>query len=164
MFEDQSWNVSNVVVKAKEREADRVTVLDLTRKALSDLTETITDPTTVSVNLTATILGGDNTISIENIIVDHNQDLAMDSSLLTSSSVSWKHTVPQTIRTLYDDLASNLNLYVTAEDGPVDSIAITGIAIGDPSLETLLKSQNQSSSSSIVDLYIDDDEIDELDD
>ena len=41
---------------------------------------------------------------------------------------------------------------------------LTGIAIGDPSLETLLKSQNQSSSSSIVDLYIDDDEIDELDD
>ncbi len=164
MFEDQSWNVSNVVVKAKEREADRVTVLDLTRKALSDLTETITDPTTVSVNLTATILGGDNTISIENIIVDHNQDLATDSSLITSSSVSWKHTVPQTIRTLYDDLASNLNLYVTAEDGPVDNIAITGIAIGDPSLETLLKSQNQPSSSSIVDLYIDDDEIDELDD
>lgn len=163
MFEDQSYNVSNVVVKAKEREADRVTVLDLARKALLDLTETITDPTTVSVNLTATILGGDNTISVENISVNHNQDLSTNSSLITSSSVSWKHTVPQTIRNLYDDLASNLSLYVTGEDGPVDSIAITGIAIGDPSLETLLKSQNQSSSSSIVDLFMDDDD-DELDD
>ncbi len=161
MFEDQSYNVSNVVVKAKEREADRVTVLDLTRKALTDLTEIITDPTTVSVNLTATILGGDNSISVENIILNHNQDPTTNSSQFTSKSVSWKHTVPQTIRNLYDDLAGNLGLYVTAEDGPMDNIAITGIAIGDPSLETLLKSQNQSSTTSIVDLYMGDDDLDE---
>jgi len=162
MFQDQTYTVDNVLVKVKEREADRVTILDLTRKALTDLTETITDPTTVSVNLTATILGGDNTISIENIILNHNPVTAINCSGFNSTSVSWKHTVPQTIRNLYDDLASNLSLYVTAEDGPTDSVAVTGIAIGDPSLETLLKSQNHTTSS-IVDLYMDDvfDDLDE---
>lgn len=158
MYQDQSYNVSNVVVKAKEREGDRVAIIDIARKNLTDLTEIVMDPSTQSVNLTAAILNVDNTITIENIILNHSRDASVNSSAITSHSVSWKHTVPQTVEDLFADLANNLTVYITAEDGPVDSVAITGIAIGDPSLETLLKSQNQATSSSIVDLYFDDPE------
>lgn len=144
MFEDHSYNVSNVIVKAKEREGERAAMLDLTRKALSDLNEIIMDPTTMSVTLTAAILGGDNTIAIENIILNHGKDtFTPTTSVFSRHSVSWKHTVPKAVEELFADLANNLTLYVTAEDSPIDTMAVTGIAIGDPSLETLLKTQSQ---------------------
>lgn len=150
MFEDQTYNVSNVVVKAKEREGDRATMLDLTRKALTDLTELIMDPTTQSVTLTAAVLGGDDTIAIENIILNHGKDtFSPTTSVFSRHTVSWKHTVPRAVEELFSELANNLTLYITAEDGPIDSVAITGIAIGDPSLETLLKSQSQKMLDSI---------------
>lgn len=161
MYQDQSYNVSNVVVKAKEREGDRATILEIAHKSLTDLNEIILDPSTQSVNLTAAILNSDNSITIENIILNHDRAAASNNSAITSHSVSWKHTVPQTVEDLFANLANNLTVYVTAEDGPVDSVAITGIAIGDPSLETLLKSQNQATSSSVVDLYFDDIDDDE---
>lgn len=159
MFEDQTYNVSNVVVKAKEREGDRATMLDLTRKALTDLTELIMDPTTQSVTLTAAVLGGDDTIAIENIILNHGKDtFSPTTSVFSRHTVSWKHTVPRAVEELFSELANNLTLYITAEDGPIDSVAITGIAIGDPSLETLLKSQSQKMLDSINNIGVFDDE------
>lgn len=159
MFEDQTYNVSNVVVKAKEREGDRATMLDLTRKALTDLTELIMDPTTQSVTLTAAVLGSDDTIAIENIILNHGKDtFSPTTSVFSRHTVSWKHTVPRAVEELFSELANNLTLYITAEDGPIDSVAITGIAIGDPSLETLLKSQSQKMLDSINNIGVFDDE------
>lgn len=141
---DKSYKIEeSMLVKSKSMAYDKMPVETEVMMALQDLKHRIIDPTTESVILTAVIRGGDDTITVTDLCVDHRPDEESDSRM-NYQVASWKHQVPESVKEVYDALTENLGLYINDLTEPEDTFETTGIAIGDPSNEIIFKTISQA--------------------
>lgn len=132
-----------MLVMSKNMAYDKMPVETEVMLALTDLKHRIIDPTTESVILTAIIRGGDDTITVTDLCVDHRPDEESDSRM-NYQVASWKHQVPESVKDVYDELSQNLGLYINNLTEPEDTFETTGIAVGDPSNEILFTTTSQA--------------------
>lgn len=145
-----------MVVTNQNQESDRSDVEKAVELAMRDLQDRILDPTTEAVVLTAVIRGGDDSVTVADLCLDHRQNENNDSRM-NYMTASWKHQVPESVFKVYDELASGLGIYVNDLGEPDDNFETTGIALGDPSNELIFT----TASSAPANVFANDDEANE---
>lgn len=140
-----------MVVRTKNLESRRTDIERSVALALEDLKNRIIDPTTESVVLTAVIKGGDDSVSVADLCLDHKPTSEQDSRM-NYTVASWKHQVPESVAVVYDELAQNLGMYIDDLSEPDDNYETTGVAVGDPSNQLVFSTGSQPTSNLFADV------------
>lgn len=106
--------------------------------SLSKLADIITDPTTEHATITAVVRGGDNSINLCQITLDHRDT---EISNQNADYYSWQHALPEAALNFYDEISTAIGVYCDDESEPEDNFETSRISIGDPSSGFILTNQ-----------------------
>lgn len=116
MNDQQKYRVVNLTAKVNEHELPTEAIKLHVAEAMDSLTELVTDPTTSAVQISAVVRGLDDTVTVKSIMVDHTANLADSKSVLTETTIGWKHQVPESAHKVYEDLAASIGLFYDNEN------------------------------------------------